>query len=147
MESLTIGQLARETGCKVTTIRYYEQIGLLPAPARSDGNTRLYGTCHLARLGFIRHCRELGFSQASIRELLELTDRPEQSCESVTAITRRHLQDVERKISRLVTLKCELEHMVAACDGGRVGECRLVETLADHSHAHCLQDEHPGIVK
>ncbi|KAA3630654.1 MAG: MerR family transcriptional regulator [Proteobacteria bacterium] len=143
---MVIGQLARKTGCKVTTIRYYEKIGLLPEPARSEGGTRRYDAEHLARLGFIQHCRELGFSQSAIRELLHLKDRPDQSCETVTGITRKHLEDVERKISRLMALKAELQHMIAACDGGSIAKCRLVEALADHSHAHCLQDAHPGAV-
>jgi DNA-binding transcriptional MerR regulator len=130
---LTIGRLAHATGCKVPTIRYYEKIGLLPEPRRSAGNTRLYGASHLARLGFIQHCRELGFPQAAIRELLELSDHPEQSCEAVTDIARAHLTDVNRRIARLIALKCELEGMIENCSGGRVEQCRIVEALADHS--------------
>lgn len=138
----TIGHLARETGCKVPTIRYYEQIGLLPAPGRTTGNTRLYGPAHVARLDFIQHCRELGFSQATIRELFELTDHPDQSCEAVTDIARTHLDDVKRRITRLTVLKSELERMITACDGGRVEQCRIIEILADHSHGHCLARDH-----
>jgi DNA-binding transcriptional MerR regulator len=138
----TIGQLARETGCKVPTIRYYEQIGLLPEPRRSAGNQRLYGRAHLERLGFIRHSRELGFSQAAVREFFRLTDQPDQACEAIDAIARSHLEDVDRRIARLTSLKQELERMIAACGGGRVGECRIIETLADHSHSHCLADFH-----
>lgn len=132
----TIGHLARETGCKVPTIRYYEQIGLLPAPRRSAGNTRLYGPAHRARLSFIRHCRELGFSQAAIRDLLDLTDHPNRSCEAVTGIARGQLDDVNRRVERLTAIKSELERMIAACGGGRVEQCRIIETLADHSHAN-----------
>ena len=141
---ITIGQLSRETGCKVPTIRYYEQIGLLPAPGRSAGNTRLYGHAHRARLGFIQHCRELGFSQAAIRDLLDLTDHPDRPCEAVTEIARGHLDDMNRRIACLVALKSEMERMIAACDGGRVEQCRIIEILADHSHEHCLADEHEG---
>ena len=130
---LAIGRLAHATGCKVPTIRYYEKIGLLPEPRRSAGNTRLYGASHLARLGFIQHCRELGFPQAAIRELLELSDHPEQSCEAVTDIARAHLTDINRRIARLIALKSELEGMIANCSGGRVEQCRIVEALADHS--------------
>lgn len=134
----TIGHLARETGCKVPTIRYYEQIRLLPAPRRTAGNTRLYGPAHVTRLNFIRRCRELGFPQTAIRELLELTDHPDRSCEAATEIARAHLDDVNRRISRLTALKAELERMITACGGGLVEQCRIVETLADHSHNHCL---------
>lgn len=138
----TIGQLARQTGCKIPTIRYYEHIGLLPEPHRSAGNTRLYGSAHMKRLAFIQHCRELGFSQAAIRELLELAEHPDRSCEAVTEIAQAHLDDVNRRIARLMALKVELERMIAACGGGRVAQCRIVETLTDHSHAHCLTDDH-----
>lgn len=139
---ITIGRLARETGCKVPTIRYYEQIGLLPRPPRSAGNQRRYGPKHVARLGFIRHSRELGFSQLAIRELLKLTDHPDQYCEAVTEIARAHLTDVNRRIDRLAALKMELERMIKACSGGRTAECRIIETLADHFHDHCLARGH-----
>ncbi len=141
----TIGQLARETGCKVPTIRYYEQIGLLPAPRRSAGNQRLYGAEHLQRLGFIQHGRELGFSQAAVRELSRLTDQPGRTCEAVDAIARSHLEDVDRRIARLTSLKLELERMIESCRGGRVDKCRIIETLADHSHGHCLADRHDSL--
>lgn len=140
----TIGRLAKETGCKITTIRYYERIGLLPAPGRSAGNTRLYNTTHRKRLGFIQHCRELGFSQAAIRELLELTDFPDRCCDAVTDIARGHLDDISQRITRLAVLKSELECMITNCRGGRVKQCRIIETLADHSNANCVADEHEG---
>jgi DNA-binding transcriptional MerR regulator len=142
----TIGQLARVTGCKVPTIRYYEQIGLLPAPRRSAGNQRLYGSEHLQRLDFIQHCRELGFSQAAVRQLFKLTDQPDRTCEAVDAIARAHLEDVNRRIARLTSLKLELERMIESCCGGRVDNCRIIETLADHSHGHCLADSHDAKV-
>jgi DNA-binding transcriptional MerR regulator len=130
---LTIGRLAHATGCKIPTIRYYEKIGLLPEPSRSTGNSRLYEASHLARLGFIQHCRRLGFPQAAIRELLELSDHPDRSCEAVTDIARAHLTDVNRRIARLIALKSELEDMIENCRGGRIEQCRIVEALADYS--------------
>lgn len=139
---ITIGQLSRETGCKVPTIRYYEKIGLMPIPQRSAGNTRLYGPAHRARLGFIQHCRELGFSQAAVRDLLDVTDHPDRSCEAVTEIAHRHLDDMNRRIARLTALKSEMERMIEACDGGRVEQCRIIETLVDYSHEHCLASDH-----
>ena len=139
-KDLTIGRLAQETGCKVPTIRYYEQVGLLPAPRRSAGNQRLYGPEHLARLAFVRHGRDLGFSQEAIRELLRLTDDPDQRCDDVDAIARRHLEEVNRRIAQLSALRVELERMVDACHGGRVADCRIVETLADHGK--CLTTDH-----
>lgn len=133
VKDITIGQLARKTGCKVPTIRYYEQIGLVPEPQRSPGNTRLYGTTHVARLGFIQRCRELGFAQESIRELLALSDEPDKSCEAVAKIAHTHLTDVNRRLARLAALKSELERMIESCAGGRIEQCSIVEALADHA--------------
>lgn len=142
MESFTIGRLSRETGCKIPTIRYYEQIGLLPEPGRSAGNQRIYGQQHLSRLAFIRHSRELGFSQAEIRQLLELSDHPEQSCVEINAIAQKHLDEINLRIERLGALKAELERMVHACRGGKVEDCRVIDTLADHAHRQCLSSKH-----
>ena len=75
-DGYTIGHLARETGCKVQTIRYYEQIKLMPPPRRTQGNQRRYGPKHVERLAFIRHSRELGFPLDAIRDLLGLGGRP-----------------------------------------------------------------------
>lgn len=140
--TLTIGQLARRTGCKVPTVRYYESIGLLPEPGRSEGNQRRYGSKDLARLDFIQHCRELGFSQTAIRDILRLADCPEQSCDAVTSVVQEHLNDVKERITRLSRLKAELERMIEDCRGGQMSSCRILETLADHSHKHCLSDSH-----
>jgi DNA-binding transcriptional MerR regulator len=137
---LTIGDLSRETGCKVQTIRYYEQIGLMPEPERSGGNQRLYGADHLKRLAFLRHGRELGFSLEAIRKLLSLAEHPAQSCEDADDIARVQLQHVESRIARLRALRKELKRMLAECEGGRVSDCRVIEVLADHSK--CLQESH-----
>lgn len=142
MADVTIGHLARATGCKIPTIRYYEQIGLLPAPHRSAGNQRHYGPEHVARLAFIRHSRELGFSQAAIRELLELTTHPEQPCEAVTRVAQAHLEDVKGRISRLTALKIELERMIDQCRGDRVADCRIIETLAGQLHRDRVGHRH-----
>lgn len=141
--NLTIGQLSKETHCKVPTIRYYEEIGLLPAPSRTSGNQRRYGPEHVTRLGFIQHCRELGFRQKAIRDLLALTKHPDQSCKAVSEIARTHLNEVNQRIARLSALKLELERMIEICRGGQIADCRIIETLADHSHAHCLSNDHP----
>src|SRR3546814_8957570 len=79
---LPIGMLSRRTGCNIETIRYYEKIGLLPAPARSDGGHRLYGHGHLMRLGFVRRARELGFTLDEIRALLRLAEDRDRPCRS-----------------------------------------------------------------
>jgi DNA-binding transcriptional MerR regulator len=140
--NLTIGQAAREAGCKVQTLRYYEELGLLPKPQRTAGNQRVYGEEHLRRLAFIRHARELGFSLDAVRELLSLGARPDQSCAKADRIASEHLDEIERKIAALTALKGELARMVESCKQGPISECRVIEVLADHSHAHCVSDAH-----
>ena len=141
-EVFSIGQLAVQTGAKVQTIRYYEQIGLMPEPLRSAGNQRRYGQRHLARLAFIRHSRELGFPLDAIRELLGLVDAPDRSCAAADAIAKRQLIQVDRRIKQLTALRAEFKRMIAQCKGGRIEECRIIEVLADSSHAHCLHGRH-----
>lgn len=138
---LTIGKLGEAAGVKVPTIRYYEQIGLLPEPDRSAGNQRLYGQSALDRLAFIRHARELGFPLDAIRDLLS-SDRPDQSCAAADVIARAQLAEVESRLARLTALKGELERMVVQCAGGRIADCRVIEVLGDHSL--CATDhQHP----
>jgi len=124
-----IGQAAERTGVKAPTIRYYEQIGLLPEPPRTVGNRRQYSDAEIGRLAFIRHARELGFEVDAIRTLLELQDKPNQSCAEADAIARARLIEVEHRIESLVALRSELERMIEACACGRVAECQIIETL------------------
>ena len=141
---LSIGELGRRTHCKVQTIRWYEEVGLLPPPARTRGGHRVYGGRHLARLDFIRHARELGFPLDAVRALLALSDRPDRPCEEAHALASSQLAIVEDKLRRLEALRVELARMTDACDGGVAGECRILETLADHSHGHCASPDHAG---
>jgi len=134
--AFTIGDVARDTGVKVPTIRYYESIGLLPAPPRTHSNRRVYDEADRHRLAFIRHARELGFEVEAIRTLLSLQDRPEQSCESADAIARARLAEVDRRIASLTALRAELLRMLDHSAAGRVADCRVIETLADTTHKH-----------
>ena len=143
-EVYAIGDLARRTGTKVETIRWYECDGIMPAPVRTAGGHRLYTQAHRDRLAFIRHARELGFPLEDVRELLRLADDPERPCAEADAIARSHLAAVRSRIARLQALEAELARMVAACSHGRVAECRVIEVLADQSHTHCLHDGHGG---
>lgn len=129
---LSIGALAERTDCKVQTIRYYEQIGLMPPPERNAGNQRRYTASAIQRLTFIRHARDFGFTVEAIRELLEMSDQPDMPCDHVDALAKRHLQEVETKLARLSTLRDELRRMIVQCQGDRVGECRIIEVLSDH---------------
>lgn len=135
---LTIGTLAKRTGTKVQTIRYYEEIGLMPEPERTEGGQRRYDAAALDRLAFIRHARDLGFGLDAIRELLDLSDRPDRPCADIDAIARRHLEDVERRIARLELLRVELDRMLGQCKAGQVSDCRVLEVLRDH--AECLTE-------
>ncbi|APT57311.1 MerR family regulatory protein [Roseomonas mucosa] len=132
---LNIGALARATGTKVETIRWYERVGLLPAPARSAGNYRTYGEAHLGRLSFIRRARDLGFSLDQIRTLLDLAEDRERSCDAVDVIASEHLEDVDRKIADLQALRRELDSLIGQCRHGKVAECRIIEALGPSTGA------------
>lgn len=127
-----IGAAARRSGCTVQTIRYYERIGLIAPPLRTDGNQRVYGDGAVARLTFIRHARALGFSLEAIRELLELSASPSRDCAEIDAIAKTHLDAVRQRISSLRVLETELARMVEACARETVAECRVVQVLSDH---------------
>ncbi|GLV23851.1 MerR family transcriptional regulator [Sphingobium sp. TomTYG45] len=127
---MKIGELAKATATKVETIRYYEQTGLLPPPARTSGNYRSYGADHLARLSFVRRARDLGFSIEQVRALLDLSDDRSRDCATVDRIATEHLREVDRKIADLRALRRELGAVIASCEGGTVAECRILEALA-----------------
>lgn len=126
----TIGELAKATGTQAETVRYYERIGLLPAPGRSSGNYRVYGAKDIERAAFVKRGRDLGFAIDEIRTLLALADQKERECGEIDAIAREHLADVERKIADLERLARELRHLIGQCGGGRISDCRIVEALA-----------------
>jgi DNA-binding transcriptional MerR regulator len=131
-----IGVAAARTGVKVPTIRYYEEIGLLPTPPRTKSNRRHYDADDLRRLVFIRHARQLGFAIDAIRALLTMQHNADQSCEAVDAIARARLGEVEGRIDSLLKLKVELERMIGDCSRGRVAECRIIEVLATPRAEH-----------
>lgn len=132
----SIGELARRTKVKVPTIRYYEQIGLLPLPPRTEGRQRRYDAGHASRLKFVRHARELGFEVDAIRELLALSAEPNQPCVEIDEIARRHIAEIDQRIAHLTTLRAELQHTLDECGRGKVCDCRVIETLADSGHNH-----------
>ncbi len=129
---MKIGELSRATGTNVETIRYYERIGLLPPPARTDANYRSYGGEHRSRLSFVRHSRDLGFTIEEIRSLLDLSDHPDRHCSEADRIATRHLEQVEEKIAQLTLLRDELARIIGRCRGGLAGDCRVIEALGDH---------------
>lgn len=129
-DELKIGELAVKTGYTVEAIRYYERQGLLPAPARSGGNYRLYRNVHLERLRFIRHCRSLDMALDEIRSLLTVRDHPEQSCGTVNALLDKHIVDVAERIAQLRELERQLL--------GLRGLCTEVQTARDCAILQCL---------
>lgn len=138
--ALSIGGLARLTGVKVPTIRYYEQIGLMPSVPRTASNRRLYGVADVQRLAFIRHGRDLGFDIGEIRQLIALAGEPGQPCAGADAIARRHLVDIDAKIARLTAMRREIARMVEDGAHGAIATCRVIEVLADHDQ--CLHEHH-----
>ena len=128
-KSLAIGDLARLTGTKVNTIRFYEASGLLPMAERTAAGRRTYLEADANRLAFIRKSRSLGFPLDAVRDLLTLNDDKRRSCEAVDGIARTHLAEIDRKIADLSALRAELGRVIASCSRGTVEDCKIIETL------------------
>ena len=125
----TIGALSDRTGVNIETIRYYERVGLLPAPPRSAGRHRLYEDSHRQRLVFIRRARELGFSIDQVRALLGLVGKHGLACDEVKVLADEHIAEVRRKIKDLKRLERVLSDLAARCRPNRVPECPILEAL------------------
>ncbi len=126
---VTIGGLSKQTGCNIETIRYYERIGILSKPPRTEGGHRLYEREQFKRLVFVRRSRELGFSLDEIRTLLRLVDGKRYTCQEVKIVTDRHLEDVKKKVFDLRKLQKTLSTISSQCDGGLVPDCPIIEAL------------------
>lgn len=126
---MQIGDLSQRAGVNIETIRYYERSGVLPMPARLGNGRRVYDETDVQRLGFIRHARELGFDLHSVQTLLALQERPQASCVEASRIAQAQLDEVERRLAQLQSLRSELSRMVAECQKGIVAECRVIEAL------------------
>jgi MerR family mercuric resistance operon transcriptional regulator len=130
-EMLSIGELSKQSGVHIETIRYYEKIGVMPPPSRSAGGYRLYEAEHLKRLSFVRRSRQLGFSLDEIRGLLHLVDRDAYTCVQVRELALRHMEEIRRKIADLKRLKQVMEEMSAQCSNDRAPECAIIDALFD----------------
>ena len=124
---MKIGELAKLTDCPVETIRYYEKEGLLPPPARTDANYRVYTQAHTERLIFIRNCRSLDMTLEEIRSLLSLRDSPQDQCESVNALVDEHIHHVKARIDGLLALQVQLLDLRQRCGGG--DHCGILQQL------------------
>ena len=131
-QPMPIGTVSKLACVRVATIRYYEEIGLLPVPSRTDANRRSYDMADVRRLKFIRRARDLGFDLKAIRQLLTLADLPDQPCDEADAIARAHLMTVGEKIAQLTALRGELEAMVERGTHGKIAECQVIEVLANY---------------
>lgn len=131
-EALTIGQLSRQTGVNIENIRYFEKVGLLPAPPRTEGGHRSYGTEHVQTLAFIRRGRQLGFTPDEVRALLELRQPGKASCCEVQEIAAHHLDRVRAKISDLTRLERLLAKTTDRCSGDAAPECPVLDMI-DHT--------------
>jgi Cd(II)/Pb(II)-responsive transcriptional regulator len=129
-ELFKIGQLATQTGAKVETIRYYEQQRLLPQPARSDGNYRLYGAEHVKRLQFIRHCRSLDMTLDEIRTLLDFRDTSDANCAGVNTLLDKHIGHVADRIKDLKALQTQLKQLRQQCHSVQsMVQCGILQEL------------------
>lgn len=131
---LSIGLVARQTRCTVPTIRYYEEIGLLPPASRTESGQRHYDEQTIRRLTFIRRCRDFGFSIDQVRGLVGLVDQPDRPCAEVRDIAALHLTQVRSKLEELKALETSLSKFVCSCDsacaGGPAVDCTILEDLA-----------------
>lgn len=143
---MKIGELAKKAGCQVETVRYYEREGLLPAPARSEVNYRLYGAQHLERLVFIRNCRTLDMTLEEIQRLLALRDLPQESCAGINSLVDEHIEHVQARIDSLQALRDQLTELRDRCNDPKGAEdCGIlrqlnvsggVQLLPDDGHTH-----------
>lgn len=136
LQWLKIGELAKQTGSQVETIRYYERQGLLPEPTRSEGNYRLYGPAHVERLQFIRHCRSLDMSLEEIRSLLSFRDAPDASCRAVNDLLDSHIAHVTHRIRELQNLKKQLQALRSQCRSAQAAkDCEILQSLAGQENS------------
>lgn len=126
---MRIGEVAKATGLKIDTIRFYEAEGMIACKGRSHGNYRLYGQEQVDRLSFIKRSRDLGFTLEQVRALLALTDDPRGSCAEVDAIVVAHLAEVDSKLVALQTLRKDLAERLECCVGPSTDECAVIGGL------------------
>lgn len=127
---MKISELAKAAGTQAETVRYYERLGLLPAPDRTSSNYRSYEETHLERLVFIRNCRKVGMTLDDVRRLLYFRDRPELACREVNSLLDGHIAGVEEHLADLRRLVQDLKDLRACCDNPRTaGDCGILAQL------------------
>nr|AFR74970.1 MerR [uncultured Xanthomonadaceae bacterium] len=129
---MQIGQLARQAGVPIDTVRYYERNGVLPAPARHASGYRDYQSQDVARLRFVRRAKVLGFTLGEIRELLALSDHRENDMADMKSAAAAKLADIDRRLAELSRIRAGLQALVVACPGhGALDHCPILHTLAE----------------
>jgi len=127
---MNIGQAAHESGLSAKMIRYYESIGLLAPAVRSDSGYRLYQAADVHTLGFIKRSRDLGFSLEEVARLLTLWQDRKRASADVKQLARRHIDELDRRIGELSSLRNTLEHLVEHCHGDDRPDCPILQELA-----------------
>jgi Cd(II)/Pb(II)-responsive transcriptional regulator len=127
---MRIGELAAKAETRPVTVRYYEGLGLLPRPGRTEGNYRVYDEGHLERLRFIRNCRAIGMTLEEVRRLLYFKDRPELACHEINQLLDRHIDHLRARLRGLHRLEEYLLELRACCDSPRTaGDCGILAGL------------------
>lgn len=134
MARFSIGELARQTGVNIETIRYFEKVELLEKPGRTEGGHRIYGDSHVRALSFIRRARELGFTPKEVRAILDLGGPGSACCDEVREIALHHLEQVRGKLADLAKLERLLASTVERCSGGHVPDCPVIHMLEETSY-------------
>ena len=125
----TIGKLSEKTGVNIETVRYYEKIGLMPKPDRSEGGNRLYNIERVKRLSFIKRCRELGFPLDTVREFLKLVDEKNYTCAEIADISQHHLEEIRAKIRDLKKIESHIKDMLSQCNKDKTPDCVFIDIL------------------
>jgi len=123
-----IGNVSKISGVNIETIRYYERIGIIPAPQRSAAGRRLFSTTDIGLLRFVKRCRDLGFSITNIRNLMRVANKPDTCCTDVQELSQHHLTEIRRKITDLQNLEKALTELSAHCSTGNT-DCPMLDRL------------------
>lgn len=131
MTRISIGELSRRSGVNIETIRYFEKVGTIAAPPRTEGGHRVYDEDHVRALGFIRRARELGFSPDEVRAILNLGGPGRACCGEVREIAAHHLKEVRTKMADLAEIERLLASTIEQCSGGSDSDCAVIDMIED----------------
>lgn len=136
IQNFSIGELSRQTRVNIETIRYFERIGMIVTPLRTDGGHRVYNESHLRALGFIRRARELGFTPKEVRDILTLGGPGNACCDEVRDIAAHHLQQVRAKMANLAQIEQLLAATIERCSGDHAPICAVIDMIEGGAEKH-----------